>query len=281
MSARPRWERFGGSGPPLLFAHANGFPPGCYRRLLRALAEEHTVIAALHAPLWSNEPAPRVAPWGRFAADLLDTLDALALPEPVVAVGHSLGGTTLALAAARAPERFAALALLDPVLIRPAHTVIYNLGTWLLPRKRALLRATRRRRDHWPDRAAAFANLRDKGLFRGVDDEGLRDCVDAMVEEAPPGGVRLRFPKAWEAAIFARGPWAWGALAALTRRGPPLLAVRATRSNLLLDPVWRHWRSVSPGATFAELPGSHLVPIEAPDATAATVGAFLAQLRRG
>jgi len=32
---------FGGSGPPLHFAHANGYPPGSYRRMLEPLTATH------------------------------------------------------------------------------------------------------------------------------------------------------------------------------------------------------------------------------------------------
>lgn len=270
---RPRFEVLGGAGPPLVFAHANGLPPGCYRRLLTPFTADHRVVGALHRPLWTVEPAPRVAPWEPFGDDLLDTIDAVSPDAPVVGVGHSLGGIATALAAARRPERFRAVVLIDPVLITPFRRVVYNHATWLLGPKRALLKATRRRRDRWPDRAAAFENLRDKRLFREVDDAGLRDCVDGMVEDAPEGDVRLRFPRMWEVAIFSRAPRAWGALARLSRL--PTLAIRASRSNLVNDGVWAHWRKTCPTARFLTLEGTHLVPIERPDEVGAAIRAFL------
>jgi len=195
---------------------------------------------------------------------------------PVIGVGHSLGGVATAFAAARRPELFRAVVLVDPVLITPVRRVLYNRATWLLPPKRALLRATRRRRDSWPDRAAVFENLRRKRLFREVDDDGLRDCVDAMVEDAPGGGVRLRFPREWEAAIFARAPRAWQALGKL--RALPTLAIRAGRSNLMNDAVWAMWRRTCPSARFETVDGTHLVPIERPDEVAAVIRGFLAEL---
>jgi pimeloyl-ACP methyl ester carboxylesterase len=275
QSPRPRFEDFSGSGETLVFAHANGLPPGCYRRLLTALAEDYRVFGALHRPLWSDERPPRAAGWRRFGDDLLETIDAISPKAPVVGVGHSLGGIATALAAARRPERFRALVLIDPVLITPLRIALYNRATWLLPPKRALLRATRRRREVWPDRAAAFANLRDKRLFREVDDAGLSDCVAAMVADAREG-VRLRFPREWEAAIFARAPRAWGALAKLA--DVPTLAIRASRSTLVNAAVWARWRRTSPGARFETVPGTHLVPIERPAEIAALVRGFLGGL---
>jgi len=274
----PRWEAFGGSGPTLVFAHANGLPPGCYTRLLTALAAHHRVVAALHRPLWSPEAAPVAVGWRGFGDDLLETLDEVSPGEPVIGVGHSLGGIATAFAAERRPERFAALVLIDPVLVTPLRRVVYNRASWLLPPKRALLRATRRRRDQWPDREAAFANLREKALFRRVDDAGLRDCVEAMVVDdpsGPDGAVRLRFAREWEAAIFGRAPRAWGTLRRLT--DVPTLALRASGSNLLTPAVWSRWQRVSPRARFVSIDGTHLVPIERPAEVARVITDFLAR----
>lgn len=235
------------------------------------------MVGALHRPLWSDEAPPRAAGWRRFGDDLLETVDAISPGAPVIGVGHSLGGIATAFAAARRPERFRALVLIDPVLITPLRIAVYNRATWLLSRKRALLRATRRRREAWPDREAAFANLRGKRLFRQVDDPGLRDCVDGMVEDAPDGGVRLRFAREWEAAIFARAPWAWGALAKLA--AVPTLAIRASGSELLNAAVWARWQRTSSRARFETVEGSHLVPIERPAEIAALVRGFLGENR--
>ncbi|MDO8860824.1 hypothetical protein Q6D67_03835 [Haliea sp. E1-2-M8] len=71
-----RLESFGGSGEPLVFAHANGYPPGSYRRLLAHLAEQYAVTGYRHRPLWSREPVPARADWHQFANDLIQTWSA-------------------------------------------------------------------------------------------------------------------------------------------------------------------------------------------------------------
>lgn len=46
------FEDYGGSGQALHFAHANAYPPGCYRQLLQSLAAKYRVTAIHIRPLW-------------------------------------------------------------------------------------------------------------------------------------------------------------------------------------------------------------------------------------
>ena len=51
---------FGGDGPNLLFLHANGYPPACYRPFLTRLATNAHVTAMLQRPLWENSRPVRL-----------------------------------------------------------------------------------------------------------------------------------------------------------------------------------------------------------------------------
>ena len=61
-------------------------------------------------------------PWsvGQHVTDVLDTLDAIGLDEPIDFVGHSYGGMIGSHVLAGAPERVRRLAMLDPAFARPA-----------------------------------------------------------------------------------------------------------------------------------------------------------------
>jgi len=106
------WTEFGGSGSPLIFTHANGFPPGAYRTLLAGLSERFSVAAFANRALWSTDDPDSVASWHPLADDLRRGL-AERGGAPVVGVGHSIGGMLFALAAARSPELISCLVLLD------------------------------------------------------------------------------------------------------------------------------------------------------------------------
>lgn len=281
----PRWEaidarsvvseRDGASAAPLFhFAHANGFPPGCYRQLLDAVARTRPVTASEHLALRSPAPRLPLSSWDPFVGDLLDAIDAISPGAPVIGAGHSLGAAVTLHAAVARPERFSALVLIDPVILPASLRLLYTLTPGPLRARVPLIAKTLRRRDRWPDREAVYASFRTKRLFGGVSDDALSDCVDAMVMDDERGGVTLRFPKAWEAAVFSYAPPMWPAI----RRAPriPTLAVRGGRSHIITDPVWARWRRLRPDATFLEVHGAgHLVPLEAPEAVADAIHALL------
>lgn len=102
-----------GEGPPLVYAHGFYGNGRSRRRLIDELAATHTVVsydARGHGR--SAAPDAGYAVEDR-AADLLGLLDALALSEPVL-MGHSMGGATVAAAAAESPDRIAGAVLVDP-----------------------------------------------------------------------------------------------------------------------------------------------------------------------
>ena len=91
---------FGGTGPIILFSHANGYPPRVYRDLLTRLTREYRVLAVEHRPLWQQDPL-QLDSWQRFADDVAELLDELG--EPVHGFGHSMGGLDIITGAQAAP----------------------------------------------------------------------------------------------------------------------------------------------------------------------------------
>jgi pimeloyl-ACP methyl ester carboxylesterase len=79
------------------------------------LARSHHVVCYDRAGLgWSDlGPMPRTA--DRIVDELHALLERAAIPPPYVLVGHSFGGLTMTLFAARFPEEIAGMVLVDPV----------------------------------------------------------------------------------------------------------------------------------------------------------------------
>jgi len=269
----------GGQGPPLHFAHANGFPPGTYRAFLAPLASRHHVLAMEARPLWSRQDPARFRHWREFAVDLHRFVEELELQE-CVAMGHSLGAVTALFCAAAHPGVFRAVIMIDPVIV-PAHLVLVwatVIALGLSPRF-ALPARTRRRRMHFPSREVAYRAYRAAPVFARWQDDMLRDYVYSVTVDNPAGGVSLRYPREWEARIFETAPPdSWLAMPCLRR--VPLLVVRGKDSTTYTHGTLRLMRCLLPAAEFVEIEGAdHFVPMSRPAETRAAVEVFLSRLR--
>jgi len=265
----------GGQGPPLQFAHANGFPPGTYQAFLTPLTSQYHVLAMECRALWGSQDPARFRHWREFAADLARFVEEMGL-RGCVAVGHSLGAVTTLLCAVAHPGIFRAVVLIDPVIV-PAHLVpvwagAIGLG---LSRRFELPARTRRRRMEFPSRELVYRAYRAAPVFRRWQDDMLQDYVANVTEEDPAGGVRLRYPREWEARIFETAPPdSWLSMPRL--RGVPLLVIRGQDSTTYTHGTLRLMRRLLPAATFVEIEGAdHFVPMSRPDETVAAIEAFL------
>lgn len=108
-------DDWGGTGPVLHLAHANGFPPGSYRKLIEQLKPRYHVFTLRSRGLVPGTDPRVMRDWEDMADDLAQALRARGL-EGVVGVGHSMGGVATLLASVKYPGLFRAVVALDPVL---------------------------------------------------------------------------------------------------------------------------------------------------------------------
>ena len=271
------WIDWGGAGRPLVFSHANGFPTRSYGAFLRQLGPGFRVSSLDARPLWPGADPAGLRTWQPLAEDLAETLAARGL-RGAVGMGHSLGAVCSLRAAVADPGLFRALVLVDPVLFTGLRAL-----SWGVMRRHAWVERTPivagavRRRDRWATPAEAREGWRGKALFRDFTDE----CFDAYLAAAlvphPDGGWTLRYPKAWEAAIFRTtpaDPWDW------VRRSPvPTLVIRGGHSDTLSPAALARCRKVLPSVRVVEIPSAgHMAPLERPEAVAQVVNGFLREV---
>jgi pimeloyl-ACP methyl ester carboxylesterase len=187
-----------GHGPTVVLVHGLGVSPTHWLPVARNLARDHRVVL-VEMPGHGIDEMPE--PWGLAeAARALDLALAAEAREPVVLVGHSVGGLIAAAEALRAPGRVRALVLVDTAL-RP------QLGR--------------------PEREALLASLtRD---YRGT----LRATFEAFGRDSAQG-ARI-YAEAAQLDSTALRTWIQLALTAdLSRQVPalrmPVLAVLSDRS---------------------------------------------------
>lgn len=245
----------------IFFAHANGFPSGTYGKLFDALAPDFSVA---RLPQHGHDPRfPVDNNWRNLVDELIYHLQQQ--DEPVLGVGHSLGGMLHLHAALRCPHLYKGVVMLDsPVLtvadqwmIRAAKS--FGFIDRLTPAGRTL-----GRREEFADRAAAREYFAGKALFRSFDP----DCFDAYLEhglQAVDDRLRLSFDPATEINIYRGVPHT--SPGRILQLQVPLTVVRGQDSRVVMR---HHARAVArlPLGESLSVPGGHMFPLEQPQETA-------------
>ncbi len=266
---------WGGDGPLVHFAHANGFPPGTYNAFIALLTPHCHVLGMECRALWGNEDPARFRHWRELGEDLAHFLKEMDL-RGVVAIGHSLGAVTSLFCAASHPELFCALVLIDPVILPPHWAPVLALAKLLRLNRRAHLPAgARRRRMEWPNRETLFRAYRTASVFARWQDVFLHNYIVSGTSEQPSGSVHLRYPREWEARIFETVPLdVWFDIPRLRRL--PLLVLRGQYSNTYTKSAMRWMQWLLPHGMFQEIEGAdHFVPMSKPEETATAIRAFI------
>ena len=257
----------------ILFLHANGYPPESYRPLLDRLQGREPLQALSLRPLHEGSAPQSLRSWAELADEVILEMDKRSL-QGCLGLGHSLGAVVLLLVARKRPDLFRRIVLLDPVFLP---LWVYLVGALMpvswLERHAPLAKTALRRRGHWPDREGAHRQLRKRRVFHRIDDAGFDAMLDGMLAPDPDGGVRLRYPKAWEARIYATPTWPY---TALLRVRTPLHILRGEHSDTISPFTWKAIRRLRPDADLREMAGAgHLLPFEQPAEVAGIVLSLL------
>lgn len=259
---------FGGSGPPLLFVHATGFHGRVWRAVAAGLSSRHRCVAVDLRGHGDSGPDPsRSYHWSGFARDVLAVVDGLGLEDPV-GIGHSCGGAALLLAEEARPGTFRSLTLYEPI-VRPVDEPEGPSPD------NALAAGARRRREEFPDLAAAFENYAGKPPLNVVDRGVLWDYVQGGFTEAA-GGVRLKCHRDTEATVFSQSS-THDAFAHLDRVGCPVDLLCGEHTDTFGVDVMEALATRLPTARVRVAAGrGHFGPLEDPAWFADTVGELIA-----
>jgi pimeloyl-ACP methyl ester carboxylesterase len=105
-----------GSGPTVLLEAGLMSTALSWSEMQRALARSFHVVSYDRAGLGWSEPGPMPRTADQIVGELHTLLERAAIPPPYVLVGHSFGGLTMPLFAARFPDEVAGMVLVDPVV---------------------------------------------------------------------------------------------------------------------------------------------------------------------
>lgn len=262
--------------PAILFVHANGFNARTYLPLLQRLAEPFAVMALdLRGHGRTELPTQeRSGNWHGFRDDLIQVLSGFSTPPMLV--GHSMGGTSSLLVAAKRPDLVAGVIAFDPPIL--PRLLQWGMRVGLISmRSRAkhpLVRGAQNRRRSFDSRQAAIARYAERRPFVSWQDgflqnylaDGLRADGDQFVLSCDPE---------WEAHNYmAHGHDIWGALRKL--KSPCLLVGGDGSGVVLRRKKLTRLAGLNPRIQTRHIAGaSHFLPMENPDLAQRLIREFM------
>jgi len=270
-----------GEGEPLHFLHGNGFCGLTLAPLAEELSQGNEPLMFTDLPGHGGSDRADVAmqpDWNRMADRVADSI-AARIDRPVTGIGHSMGGVVTLLAAARYPDLFTRIVLLDPVLF--SREVIFyqrlmrKTGLW---QRTSLVRSVSRRRAEWPSVDALRTDLSTKSLYRNWTLGALEAFSHYGSETTDSGAVTLACDPRWEASIF--GSYPRGLWQAVRTVSMPVDIIVATRSYPFIRPAVR--RAVARNKQIVQhiFDGGHCFPMELPEAAAVQINDILVDSSR-
>ncbi|WP_179953442.1 alpha/beta fold hydrolase [Desulfobotulus mexicanus] len=257
---------WGGEGPMAHLLHANGFCAGTYDPLIRLMSEKLHVIGSDvrgHGSSLSPVEMP-IRHWKVFADDLEFMVSSLMKP-PVIGIGHSLGAVTTLIAAARHPELFSCIILMDPVILPRRYLMFMGfLRMTGLIGQFPLAKGARRRKFVFKGKQEALSRFTaGRGIFKTWDPSFVDAYLECGLLEVDEETAILKCDPELEAQIFESVPadiWSYA-----KKVKCPVLAIRGKKSDTFVqDAADRFSRTVKDCELVVVDKSGHFVPMEQP-----------------
>jgi len=240
------------------FSHANGFPAKTYSVLFNYL--ETYKISTIN--ILAENKKPQEINWHDLTEDVIECAGQFG--KPVVGVGHSFGGMLTLLAAAKKPELFQTIIILDPPLFSTKKRLIIslmralNIEDWVSPSGKS-----KNRRRYFQSKTEAYKYFKSKKIFKNFHPDTINDYVTHGLISGEKG-LELSIPVEKEVAIFNK---------MITSLPKSVFNVEGTLIYASKNPIlWTTdlcWiKKQFTQLKFIPFPASHLFPLEFPESTA-------------
>jgi pimeloyl-ACP methyl ester carboxylesterase len=206
---------FGGTGSPVLLSHATGFHAHCWEPVAHALNSRHHVVGLDHRGYGDAETVdPTTMTWDQYGLDALAAARHLYAEhnEPIIGIGHSMGGASLLMAAHSEPHLFKALFVFEPIVFPPPDPDAGERPDSPLPA------GARKRRSRFPSFEAAIENFAAKPPMAAFNAVAREAYVRHGFKPTPDGDIELKCLPEHEARTYETGgiSGAWDSLPSIT-----------------------------------------------------------------
>lgn len=247
----------------LHFAHANGIPTAAYKPMLSSLSQ-HFMVSSI-AVLGHDSNYPVTNNWVQLKHQLIDSVERQNR-EPVVGVGHSLGGALTLMAALERPDLFHSVIMLDvPVVNRLEACLIFAAKATGLIDKVTPAAKSKFRRTHWSSKEEALRYFRSRKLFAQFDERCLQAYVDSGLQPAQQGGFELTYQLDVELAVYRTIPHTL--IVKRNRMKVPMAVIVGEQTDTVSKQQYHRMKNAL-GFYSKRTAGTHMFPLEFPDETA-------------
>lgn len=248
------------------FYGGNGFALGVYEPLLSDLAQHLNITALTMRGEWYDKPTETALTREQDADVLIEFLQKTQ-DKPVIGIGHSQGATATTIAAAKRPDLFSALYLLEPVTFTNQQGKLYSLVPRVVKMTREPFKSTQVKQADWPSVDAYYQFLRRHKAYKRITDEHLLTYAKNSLEAGEQGKLTLRFSPKQELANYFGTPLIMKPLQQLIADNKvPVQLIIGKPSMFISQQVRQMWDKFVPKEQMTVLNDyGHLLPLEAPE----------------
>lgn len=262
----------GKEAPVLHFVHGNGMACRLYEAFLGTLHQHFALF--LHDSQGhglSDNGDPKNYPfvgWNGSAKRVVEVITAqqkngFLKGRRLSGLGHSFGGALTLLTAAKHPDIFESLVLLDAMMFPPAMAKAMSLlSASGLGKHSTLAKQARARGAKWESIEDAFQYFYKRGMLKTWHDDAVYSYLHRCLEETEDGGRALLCPPWIEASVFANAPhklWKW-----LDAISVPTQLFYGTESYAFLPPAALKAAKRNANISAEGVKGNHFFMLEDP-----------------
>jgi len=250
------------------FYGGNGFTTGVYLPLLTKLSEKFAITSLAMRGYWHDLPSEKKLTREQDADILIDFLERTQ-DIPIVGIGHSQGATATAIAAAKRPELFSQLYLIEPVTFTKSQTLMMNSAPDDLKVAQEPFKSTLAKQANWDSIESYYDYLRAHRAFKRIHDDHLYTFAKNSLIQNEQEQYNLLFAPEQELASYFDIPFVNDALKELNDLDVPYIIIVGKPSMFISNDVRKVWAHLVPADRIIELADNgHLLPMEAPESCA-------------
>lgn len=252
------------------FYGGNGFATGVYIPLLTKLSEQFNLSSLAMRGYWQDLPSLKKLTREQDAEALIKFLEKTQ-DKPVVGIGHSQGATATAIAAAKRPELFSQLYLIEPVTFTKSQKLMMDLMPDRLKIGQEPFKSTLTKQVKWQSIDTYYQYLRAHRAFKRIDNDHLYVFAkNSLIQNDE--GYSLLFTPEQELASYFDTPFVNDALKKLNNMDFPYTIIMGKPSIFISHKVRKIWKNLVPSKRMIELSDNgHLLPMEAPEQCASII----------